>query len=78
MLAEANSELMKQECKVDSLTTCTRELQRQTHSQRLESDDAHRGYEETRREQVRSQEELALRRMHFEIVVSEASMKWKT
>ena len=40
MLAGAKSELMKQECKVDSLNTGIRELQRQAHSQRLELDDA--------------------------------------
>ena len=61
MLAEARSELMKQECKVDSLNTCICELQRQPHSQRLEFDDAHCGYEESRREQVRYWEALALR-----------------
>ena len=76
ILAEAKSKLMKQESKVDSLDTCIRELQRQAHSQRLELDDAHCGYEESRREQVRLQEELALIE-HFEILVSEASMKWK-
>ena len=48
MLAEANSEIRKQECKVDSLDTCIRELQRQTHSQRLELDDANCGYEESK------------------------------
>ena len=78
VLAEAKSELMKQECKVDSLNTCIRDLQRQAHSQRLEFDDAHFGYEESRRERVRLQEELALReRKHFEILVSQPSMKWK-
>ena len=61
MLAKAKSEIMKQECKVDSLNTCIRELQRQAHSQRLELDDANCGYEESRREQVRLQEELDLR-----------------
>ena len=61
MLAEAKSEIMKQECKVDSLNTWIRELQRQAHSQRLELDDANCGYEESRREQIRLEEELALR-----------------
>ena len=61
MLAEAKSEIMKQECEVDSLSTCIRELQRQTHSQRLGLDDVNCGYEESRREQVRLEEELALR-----------------
>ena len=61
LLAEAKSELIKQECKVDSFNTRMRELQRRTHSQRLELDDAQFGHEESRREQVRLQEELALR-----------------
>ena len=49
MLAEVRSEIMKQECKVVSLNTCTRELQRQAHSQRLELDEANCGNEESRR-----------------------------
>ena len=60
MLAEAKSEIMKQECKVDSLSTCIRELQRQAHSLRLGLVDFNCGYEESRREQVRLHEELAL------------------
>ena len=52
---------MKQECKVFfSLNTCTRELQRQAYSQLLGLDDAICGYEESQREQVRLEEELAL------------------
>ena len=54
-LAEARSELMKQE------------LQRQAHSQRLELDDANCGYEESRREQVRLREGLALSRYAHEM-----------
>ena len=46
---------------MDSLNTCIRELQRQTRAQRLALDDAHCGYEESRREQVRLQEELVTR-----------------
>ena len=61
MFAEAKSEIMKQECKVGSLNTCIRELQRHAHSQRLELDDINCRYEEFRRERVRLQEELALR-----------------
>ena len=72
MLAGAKSETKKQECKVDSLDTRIRELQRQALSQRLELDDVNCGFEESRREQVRLEEEL-----HFEILVSETSMKWK-
>ena len=56
LLAEARSELMKQEKKVEYLATCTSELQRQTYSQRLEVEDAKSGYEESGREQVRLQE----------------------
>ena len=59
MLAEARSELMKQEYRVESLNTCISELQQQTYSQRLELEDAHFGYEESR-EQVRQQEELVV------------------
>ena len=61
MLVEAKSEILKQECKVDSLNACIRELQRQAHSHWLELDGANGGYEESRREQARQHEELALR-----------------
>ena len=61
LLAEARSELMKQEKKVESLNTCIVELQRQSHSQRLELEDAHFEYAESRREHVRLQEELVMR-----------------
>ena len=61
MLAEARSELMKQKYKVESLNTCTSDLQRQTYAQRLELEDAHHGYVESRREQVRLQEELVMK-----------------
>ena len=61
MLAEARSELMKEEYKVESLNTCICELQRQTFSQRLALEDAHFGNEESRRGQVRLLEELVKR-----------------
>ena len=51
LLAEAKSEVLKQECKVDTLNTCIREFQRQARSNRLDMDDANYGYEESRREQ---------------------------
>ena len=58
---------MKQEYKVESLSICIGELQQQTYAQRLELEDAHFGYAESRREQVRQQEELLLKeRKHFE------------
>ena len=60
-LAETKSEILKQECKVDTLNTCIREFQRQAHSHRLELDNVHCGYEKSRREQARLHEELAQR-----------------
>ena len=59
LLAEAKSEILKQECKKDTLNTCIREFQRQAHSNRLEMDNVNDGYEESRREQARLHEELA-------------------
>ena len=52
---------MKQEYKVESLNTCISELQQQTYAQRLELEDAHLGYVESRGEQVRLQEELVMK-----------------
>ena len=49
LLAEARSEDMKQEYTVESLNTCIRELQQQSYAQRLELEDAHLGYVESRR-----------------------------
>ena len=57
-LSQARSELMKQEHHVGSLNNCTGELQQQARAQRLELQDAQHGYLESRREQVRLQEEL--------------------
>ena len=52
---------MKQEFKVESLNTCISELQQQTYAQRLEWKDAHLGYAESRREQVRLLEESVMK-----------------
>ena len=60
-LLKRDSELMNQECKVESLNNCIGELQRQTYARRLGLGGAHCGYEESRREQVRLQEELVMR-----------------
>ena len=60
-LAEAKSEIFKQECKVDTLNTCIRKFQRQARSNRLELDGVHCGYEDSRRDQARLHEELARR-----------------
>ena len=61
LLVEARAELMKQEHKVESLHTCIHELQQQTYVQRLELEDAHHGYVESGREQVRLQEDLSMK-----------------
>ena len=52
---------MKQEHKVESLNHCIDELQQQAHVQRLDWENAHHGYVESRREQGRQQEELAMK-----------------
>ena len=44
-----------------SLDSCINELQQQAYAQRLELEDAHLGYVESRREQVRLQEELVMK-----------------
>ena len=61
LLAEARSEIMKQKYKVGSLNTFTSELHPQTCAQRLELEDVHFGYAESRREQVRLQEEFVMK-----------------
>ena len=49
---------MKHEHKVESLHNCIDELQQQAYAQRLDLENAHHGYVESRREQGRLQEEL--------------------
>ena len=53
LLNQARSELMKQEYQVGSLNNCINELRQQAYAQKLELEDAHHGYVESRREQVR-------------------------
>ena len=62
LLAEAKSEILKQECEIDLLNTSIREFQRHAHSNRMEMDYVNHGYEESRREQARLHEELAKQR----------------
>ena len=57
LLSQARSELMKQEHQVGSLNKCIGELQQQAYALRLALQDAQHGYVESRREQVRLQEE---------------------
>ena len=52
---------MKQQHRVGSLHNCIDELQQQAHAQRLELEDAHHGYIESRREHFRQQEELSVK-----------------
>ena len=61
LLAEAKSEILKQECEVDSPDTSIREFQIQAHSNRLEIYYVNYGYEEFRREQARLHEEWVQR-----------------
>ena len=61
LLNQARSDLMKRELQVESLNNCISELQQQAHAQRLELQDAQHGYVESRREQVRLQEELSMK-----------------
>ena len=61
MLNQARSDLAKQELHVESLNKCISELQRQTEEQRLVLQDAQYGFVESRREQVRLQEELSMK-----------------
>ena len=65
---------MKQEHMVESLSNCISELQQQAYAQRLDMESAHHGYVESRREQVRLQEELVMveKVQFFEILRSEA------
>ena len=53
LLAEAKSEVLKQECRADFLDCSFRELQRQAHSSRTEIEHTNLGFEESRREQSR-------------------------
>ena len=62
LLKKARSELMKQEHQVGSLNSCINELQQQSYAQRLELQDAHQRYIESRREQARPQEEIIYER----------------
>ena len=62
LLSQARSELMRQEHQVGSLNSCINELQQQAYAQRLELQDAHHGFIESRREHSRQQEEERLLR----------------
>ena len=61
LLSQTRSEPMKQEHQVESLNNCISELQQQAYAQRSALQDAQYGSFESRREQVRPQEELSLK-----------------
>ena len=61
LLNQARSELVKQEHEEGSLNSCINELQQQTYAQRLELEDAHHGFFESRREHFGLQEELSMK-----------------
>ena len=61
LLNQARSDLAKQELHVDPLNKCIGELHRQTEEQRLAFQGAQYGFVESRREQVRLQEELSMK-----------------
>ena len=61
LLAEAKSEILTQECAIDTPNACIREFQRLAHSNRLEMNSVNCGYKEFRREQARLHEELTQR-----------------
>ena len=61
LLNQERSDLAKQELHVESLNKCIGEQQRQTEGQRLALQDAQCGFVESRREQVRLQEELSMK-----------------
>ena len=61
LLNHARSDLAKQEPYVESINKCIGEPQRQTEVQRWALQDAQYGFVESRREQVRLQEELSMK-----------------
>ena len=61
LLSQARSDLMKQELQVESLNDCISGLQQRAYAQRLELQGAQHGCVESRREQVRLQEELSMK-----------------
>ena len=61
LLNQARSDLATQELHVESLNKCIGEVQRQTEEERLALQDAQHGFVESRREQVRRQEDLSMK-----------------
>ena len=77
VFAEAKSEILKQECKVDSLNTCIREFQRQAHSHRLELDLHIADMKNPEESKFDYRKNWLYDKQHFEILVSGLFMKLK-
>ena len=58
-------------------TSASVNYKRQTEEQRLALQDAQYGFVESRREQVRHQEELSMKEEYSEILKSEICTKWE-
>ena len=61
LLSQAKSERMKQEHQVGSFNHCFSKLLQEAYARRLELEDAQHRHVESRREQVRLQEELSMK-----------------
>ena len=61
LLSQARVEIVQQEHQVGSLNNCIGEHQQQAYAPGLELQDAQHGFIESRREQVRLQEELSMK-----------------
>ena len=68
---------MKQEHQVGSLNNCISELQQEAYAQRLELQDAQHGYVESRREQIRLQEDLSMKEKVLRDLRSDVCTKWE-
>ena len=77
LLDQARSELIRQEHQVGSLDNCINELQQQAYAQRLELEEAHHGYIETRREQSRLHEEFSMKKKRFERLRYAIYTRWE-
>ena len=77
LLNQTRSDLTKQELHVESLNKCIGEQQLQTEARRLALQDTQYRFVESRRAQVRLQEELSMREKLFEILNPKLCTKWE-
>ena len=78
LLAEAKSEVLKQECRADFLDCSTRKRQRQIRSSRMEIDHTNLGHGASRTEQARLHEESARRERALRETHIKVFTRWKT